>query len=67
MLVAYCPCTWLEHRKLADQGLYNSFGWNNFFLGNAAILIEAKVAMATVACLWPLRQLTKNKEWYMFH
>ena len=51
MLVAYCPCTWLEHRKLSDQCLYNSFGWNNFFLGNAAILKEASNSRNGYSCL----------------
>ncbi|KGG24366.1 hypothetical protein EV13_3063 [Prochlorococcus sp. MIT 0702] len=40
----------------------NTSSWNDFFAGNATILTEFTVALATVAWLYILRQRPKDKE-----
>ncbi|MCH2566847.1 MAG: hypothetical protein MKZ93_09685, partial [Prochlorococcus sp. ALOHA_A2.0_51] len=61
-LVAFCHCAWLDYGGLTDKCLYNTFSWNDFFSGNATILTEVAVVLATVAWLWILRQPPKEKD-----
>ncbi len=62
ILVALCTGLGLDYEQPKDQYLNNTSSWNDFFAGNATILTEFTVALATVAWLYILRQRPKDKE-----